>query len=357
MTRLLLLKFQLQGVSLHLAASRAKLVTMDTNIAEASPRCAELSNPSIPQFVVSILLMSWVLAANFPQWARIASRKSAEGLSTLYILLGSLSGVCAVGNILVLPSTDEDIGCCRTNSAFACINGMLGMIQVILGIACFWVILFMYVFYAEEEADAEIHGRRPSLSGPERTFRRARRAWIVLVVVCCFAFTIMLISAIIFRRFPWVAQTWADILGVGVALLACVQWVPQVITTWHLKSLGSLSLVSLFISAPYTWIFGISMIMRVGAKGWSAWIVYLLVGTMQLVLIATGVTYWIRDRQQPSAADQHEHAPQGRLNSLNLHFAGWNNSSRSIESSNIAPDEHRPLLAGHRSSEMVQTPM
>lgn len=295
--------------------------------------------------------MTWVLAANFPQWARIASRKSAEGLSTLYILLGSLSGVCAVGNILVLPSTDVDMGCCKTNSTFACINGLLGMMQVILGIACFWVVLFMYVYYSEEEADAEIHHRRASLSGPERTFRRARRAWMVLLVVSSFAFTILLISAVILRRFPWVAQTWADILGLGVALLACVQWVPQVLTTWHLQSLGSLSLVSLAISTPYTWIFGVSMIVRVGVQGWSAWIVYLLVGTMQLILIATGVTYTMRDRRRPPVTENHDHGGH-----FNPYFAGWNGSSRSLQSSNIAPDEQRPLLSGQRPSQMVQTP-
>jgi hypothetical protein len=231
----------------------------------------------------------------------------------------------------------------------------------------------MYVYYSEEEAEAEMYGRRPSLSGPERTFRRARRAWIVLFVVCSFAFTILLLSAIILRRFPWVAQTWADILGVGVALLACVQWVPQVLTTWHLQSLGSLSLVSLAISTPvslisprlylfvdyltisqYTWIFGISMIVRVGFQGWSVWIVYMLVGTMQLILIATGITYTLRDWRRPPPPQVNENHDHG--GNFNPYFAGWNGSSRSLQSSNIAPDEQRPLLSGQRPSEMVQTP-
>lgn len=317
---------------------------------EPTHRCAELSKPSIPQFVISCLLMAWVLAANFPQWARIVRRKSAEGLSMLYILLGSLSGVCAVANILVLPSSDVDMGCCRTNSAFACINGLLGMIQVVLGIACFWTVLFLYVYYAEEEADAEIHHRRASLSGPERTFRRARRAWIVLVSVCAFAFAVLLVSAVVMRRLPWMAQTWADVLGLGVALLACVQWVPQVLTTWHLKTLGSLSLVSLAISTPYTWIFGISMIARVGVRGWSVWIVYLLVGSMQLVLIGTGVAYMVRDRRNAQDVDRAEH------DSFNPYFEGWNGTSRSLESSGVEPDEQRPLLSGQRPAQMVQTP-
>lgn len=108
----------------------------------------------------------------------------------------------------------------------------------------------MYVYYSEEEYNAEIHGRRLSWSGPERTFRRAKRAWMVLLAVCGFAFAILLVSATIMNRFKGAAQTWADLLGVAVACLACVQWIPQTWTTWNLKSLGSLSLLSLCLMTP-----------------------------------------------------------------------------------------------------------
>lgn len=88
-------------------------------------------------------LMAWVLISYIPQYARIISRRSAEGLSTLYILLGALSGVCAVGNIMMLPSSSVEIGCCRSTehmSRFACVSGLLGMFQVVLGIICFWIV-------------------------------------------------------------------------------------------------------------------------------------------------------------------------------------------------------------------------
>ncbi len=108
----------------------------------------------------------------------------------------------------------------------------------------------MYVYYSEEEAEAELHGRRPSISGPNRTRRRARRAWIILLAACGFAFAILLISSIILNRFPWYSHTWADILGVLVAIFACIQWIPQTWTTWHLGHLGSLSLTGLCLQAP-----------------------------------------------------------------------------------------------------------
>lgn len=84
--------------------------------------------------------MGWLLLCYIPQWARMISRKSAEGISTFYILLGSLSGVCAVGNIMMLPSSATEIGCCRSNARLACISNLLGMFQVIFGISCFWIV-------------------------------------------------------------------------------------------------------------------------------------------------------------------------------------------------------------------------
>jgi drug/metabolite transporter (DMT)-like permease len=108
----------------------------------------------------------------------------------------------------------------------------------------------MYVYYSEDEADAELRGRRPSISGSDRTVRRAARALRVLITVCCFAFAVLLVSAIILHRFPWAARPWADILGVAVAIFACVQWVPQILTTYRLGHLGSLSPVSLCLMSP-----------------------------------------------------------------------------------------------------------
>jgi len=84
------------------------------------------------------LLIVWMLVSYVPQYARIVARQSAEGLSTLYILLGSMSGICAVANILILPASQVDIGCCRNNNTFACVAGLLGMVQVITGVSLFW---------------------------------------------------------------------------------------------------------------------------------------------------------------------------------------------------------------------------
>lgn len=225
--------------------------------------------------------------------------------------------------------------------------------------------MFMYVYFAEEEAEAEIHGRRNSIGGPDRTFRRARRAIYVLIAATSFAMLIFLVSATILHFFGRVGEAWANILGVAVAVFACIQWIPQIMTSWKLGHLGSLSLASLCLSAPvrsshrhqrllsttlistqYTWIFGINMMVRVGLRGWSSWIVYIIVGIMQVGLIGMGIIFKMREREK------HDPEEHGKAPSLLDHFKvpGWNRSSQSVASSSMPPDERRPLLAGHTLS-------
>lgn len=222
------------------------------------------------------------------------------------------------------------------------------MVQVINGVALFWGVMFLYVYYAREEAEAERTGRRPSLSSQMRTYRRARKAWAVLLFVVAWAFLVLVVSAVILHRFPWYAQNWADFLGVLVAGLACVQWLPQIFTTWHLGHLGSLSVAMLALSTPSTWIFAFSLISRVGFAGWSAWIVYVLVGSMQLILIATAILFAIRDYQHGEPGKNTiETGMQG-----NAWLDSYSISSEEGEyvgpddESTVAPDERMSLLSG-----------
>lgn len=107
-------------------------------------------------------------------------------------------------------------------------------------------------------------------------------------------------------------------------------------------------------SIQYTWIFGINMMIRVGLGGWSAWIVYVLVGIMQVVLVVMGIAFAIRDGNQPrkeritsvpgsyDGSDSFDsrwtlYAPRARTTSTVSH------GTRSVRSG-VAPDERRPLL-------------
>jgi hypothetical protein len=68
-------------------------------------------DPSGLNFVVSLLLAIGIVVSYLPQHVRIVRRRSSEGISPWFLLLGVSSGTCALCNILLLSG--PMFGCCK----------------------------------------------------------------------------------------------------------------------------------------------------------------------------------------------------------------------------------------------------
>ena len=56
----------------------------------------------------------------------------------MFVLLGTVSGTAGIANILTLPSSRADMGCCKEISTFACTAALLGIAQVGVQWTCFF---------------------------------------------------------------------------------------------------------------------------------------------------------------------------------------------------------------------------
>ena len=95
------------------------------------------TNSTAASFILLGILVSYLT-----QHYRIIARRSSEGISPYFVLLGTTGGTCALSNILVLPASRADLACCKEISEFACFAGLLGILQVALQWSCFAI---MYV--------------------------------------------------------------------------------------------------------------------------------------------------------------------------------------------------------------------
>ena len=77
------------------------------------PSCAHLRNPNPYTTTLAALILAGILVSYLPQHLKIITRRSSEGLSPWWVLLGGLSSIAAIGNILVLPQSRRDVGCCK----------------------------------------------------------------------------------------------------------------------------------------------------------------------------------------------------------------------------------------------------
>lgn len=102
----------------------------------------------IPSFILVGILVSYI-----PQHHRIISRRTSEGISPYFVLLGTTSSTSAFANILTLPVSRNSLACCSEVSGFDCFAGLLGIAQVGIQFVCFTL---MYVVVSS------IHGIRGS---------------------------------------------------------------------------------------------------------------------------------------------------------------------------------------------------
>lgn len=56
----------------------------------------------------------------------------------MFVLLGTVSATASIANILTLPESTTDMGCCREIGRFACAAALLGVAQIGIQWTCFF---------------------------------------------------------------------------------------------------------------------------------------------------------------------------------------------------------------------------
>ncbi|KAI9781654.1 MAG: hypothetical protein M1839_005871 [Geoglossum umbratile] len=261
------------------------------NVPLAAKHCEDLTSPGYINLTLSILLLVGILISYLPQHYRIISRRSSEGISPYFVLLGTTSGTAAFANMLILSK--GDLHCCRHISGFECFAGSLGVAQVGMQWTCFAVILALFVIFFPRETDPST--RKTDRNSPSPSFRAALGVAVtcVLHVIATSALSIYFLKARS-SSLIW----WADSLGITATVLASIQYFPQLWTTFRLKHVGSLSIPMMLIQTPGSFVWAGSLFARLGKEGWSAWGIYMVTGSLQGSLLAMAIHYELEERKQ-----------------------------------------------------------
>ncbi|CAO1601389.1 hypothetical protein XANCAGTX0491_005052 [Xanthoria calcicola] len=261
--------------------------------------CEALRSPNAWNFALSLFILFGILISYLPQHYRIIARRSSEGISPYFVLLGTTSGTFAFANILTLPTSRADLACCSQISAFGCFAGTLGVAQI--GVQC--LLLFLLFF---PRASPLSPPQPPKSAAP--SYRTA-----VLVVGTCIVhiFFTVIVHLVFIYRFPLLLKSCAQFFGIAGTILAATQFLPQIYTTWRLQAVGSLSIPMMCIQTPGSFVWVGSLAGRLGIAGWSTWGIYLVTGVLQGVLLVMAIGFEIRDRRDRKKNDPDGH---GRTN-------------------------------------------
>ena len=227
---------------------------------------------------------------------------SSAGLSPWWVLLGTLSSIAGLTNIVVLPTSQHDMACCHEISGAACGAAMLGVVQVGVQWTCFMAIMVLFLAFFPRQTDIE--NSQILVEGDSEVLPRPRDAVIVGVGVLVATLAAGVGSLFYIVMAPQYLLAWANTLGVIASVLACVQYLPQIWTTYRLGRVLSLSIITMLAQVPGSFLFSFSLYLRVGLEGWSTWLVYCVTGLLQGCLLALAVKFWYEDRKARQAEEE-----------------------------------------------------
>ncbi|KAJ3225948.1 hypothetical protein HK099_005881 [Clydaea vesicula] len=267
------------------------------------------------KLILGIFLSCGMLLSYIPQFYKIIYKKTSEGLSVYFILLGNLGSISVVSNVLILQF--PVFHCCSKNwPAITCAENVMGITQVAIQLCCLFLLTSLYFIYFPEHLKFEFSG--PIHQSEDDTQNvssfpahshiieyRASRQWrrSIMVGFSIIAFTFLAAvtvtrSLILESLNPNIpngersqgAIAIASVFGISATFLAIVQFVPQIITTFLARRVGALSIPTMLIQCPGSFVFVYSIYIQPGTN-FTSYISYLASGTLQAVLLIIAIIW------------------------------------------------------------------
>ncbi|KAF5384190.1 hypothetical protein D9615_003121 [Tricholomella constricta] len=245
-----------------------------------------------------------------PQHLRIINKGSSEGFSPWFLLLGSTSSAAGFLNMVTMQW--RIVKCCPVFSLGSCLEMTAGIVQVGLQWFLFTFVLVLYMIYYPPhlkyaEIDVDTHDTRPPVHVKTPIKSDEWRlsitlSWVVAFHLAFITFTTFFLllttptSPSPNAPLPDQLAKWATFLGVSSALLAAIQYAPQLAHTYKAKLVGALSIPMMCIQSPGAVFMVLSIALRPGTN-WTSWITFAVSGIMQGSLLIMCIVFTFRQRR------------------------------------------------------------
>lgn len=260
-------------------------------------QCRDIATVDKSNLAISILIAVGIVGSYLPQHLRIYRRRSSDGLSPFFLLLGVTSCTNSLINLAVLQW--NVLRCCSKLSSGVCVANSLGVIQLLLQWTMFAVTLVLFLIYFPRPSYFPQSGARTPVARPIP--RHTSLSWNISVVVSLIALIHLITFIAVSLTFLRKAATrekaihWANWLGGLAMVLSGLQYLPQIWTTYMRGTVGSLSILTLSLQAPGSILFAYSIAQRPGAR-WSSWVLFVVTGCLQAVLVGICFYFQARDK-------------------------------------------------------------
>ncbi|KAJ2768103.1 hypothetical protein IWQ56_003071, partial [Coemansia nantahalensis] len=273
--------------------------------------------PSSQNTLLTALLCVGTFLSYLPQHIKILKRRSSDGISPYFILLGAAGAGSNITNIVLLQFIA--LQCCTVQTLGVCLASLLGIAQVCIQGGMFYITFVLYMAFFPEQAKYESAAAGPeegaatepggdaeaqpllagASDGPRRaTLEWETALWVAAAVVTHASICILMSSLLVMAVGPYAAptRTWASLLGLFSLCLTCMQFFPQIVKTWRSGTVGALSIPMMLMQTPGGFVFAYSIAIRPGVN-WSSWISTFVAASLQAVLLAICLAFDAREKQ------------------------------------------------------------
>ncbi|KAF2104530.1 hypothetical protein NA57DRAFT_51352 [Rhizodiscina lignyota] len=252
-----------------------------------NPNCNGLHHLSDLQFGWTVVVVVGTIVSNIPQQYRLARRRSAEGVSSYFLLTSVMSATCGMANITILSL--DIFACCKMGriTKAECLSAVTGVVVNCTQWTCMAAILVIWSVVlpiTKWEFPDKPHDTMAHL------------IWTNVICAVHLVFTFGLFGVL--YRFSYHRLTgYANANGVISAIIAALQYAPQIWRTWTLEHIGSISIPWLIVQTPGGLIAMTALVGRPGTN-WTTWLGSIGTFIGQVVLLILCCFYAWRERRK-----------------------------------------------------------
>ncbi|ORX50329.1 hypothetical protein BCR36DRAFT_290303 [Piromyces finnis] len=245
--------------------------------------------------VLGVLITFFLVVSYIPQILKLIKTKNSYGISPYAQMLSFTAQTLTLFNIFLLQ---QDIFDCCVLGKYTipyCMGTLIGLIQVFIQWCCIATIVYLFIRYFPCRANQEYTAI--DIQGEVLIAE-----WKVIVRVIYFL--IAMLTVIVLLTLISIFMSWdknsiiylAGIYGLGSTLFSLIQFLPQIRKTFVNKSVGALSIPSMLIQCPGSFILVIFLAIQSGTN-WTTWITYFVSGTLQGFLLILCIYYTFKKNQ------------------------------------------------------------
>jgi len=233
----------MQPVSVSFNAGISVMTHTDTDPTGLNT-CLFFTKPATA-YALGIFLVVGPLFSFLPQYVTLIRNKSSMGINWLMLFISALSKCFNVQGALL--TNIKVLNCCTTSFTFwQCQGSMLDVYQIGAAFLNSIPIWLMVLWYWHADGDpVQIKSKYRAMM--------AFWMWLILNVVLlslAIAFVVVYLNTFDYSEANDIIGDIAFVFGVISAIGNCAQFLPQIATTFKLRDPGSLSVISLAIQTP-----------------------------------------------------------------------------------------------------------